>query len=156
MINAVSSASAAVGKTAQINNVSSTTVQKATSVASDATRTQSTLSIFSRQLAESAVRADARDKSMDRHQLGIESIRIRTGLVEYGWRSDETGYVTEYPDTTDPELKEFRVLTLFEVMAKYKHAFGKGTQSDTQGVSPLMTADTPMSAQPQPAIKTNN
>ncbi|MCQ2994830.1 hypothetical protein NLO88_16860 [Pseudomonas syringae] len=282
MINAVSSASAAVGKTAQINNVSSTTVQKTTSVASDTTRTQSTLSILSRQLAESASRAEARDKSMDRHQLGIESIRIRTGLVEYGWRSDETGYVTEYPDTTYPELlerarqateyagrymlgnlqaknpfaslsrdqlnliiydeygpytlhernaarsavnsiedkwnkslwgperqesaanngrtpkfyaeilshyktlplieqvqypdnyetrlarlvteqsgpapakeKEFRILTLFEVMAKYKYAFGKGNKATTQGVSPLVGVDTPASAQP-PAIKTNN
>lgn len=283
MINTVSSASVAVGKVAQLSNVSSATVQKKTSITVGTPNTQSTLSMLSRQLAESAVRADARDKTMDRRQLGVETSRILRELVEYSWRSDEVGYITEYPDTKDPELleraqqtteyegrfmsgnlqaknpfaelsrdqlnliiydekgpytlhernaahtavnqienkwnrslweperqesaanngrtpkfyaeilshyrtlpfieqvqypanyetrlanivreesgpapakeKEFRVLTLFEVMAKYKHAFGKGTQSDTQGVSPLMTADTPMSAQPQPAIKTNN
>lgn len=283
MINTVSSASVTVGKVAQLSNVSSATVQKKTSITADIPNTQSTLSMLSRQLAESAVRAEARDKSMDRHQLGVESNRIRTALVEYGWRSDESGYVTEFPDTSDPELlerarqateytgryrlgnlhaknpfaglsrdqlnhiiydekgpytlhernaarhavngiedkwnkslwgperqesaanngrtpkfyaeilshyktlpyieqvqypdnyetrlanivreesgpaptkeKEFRVLTLFEVMAKYKHAFGKGTKAPGQGVSPLMSADTPASAQPAAAIKTSN
>ncbi|MCD5970550.1 hypothetical protein [Pseudomonas quasicaspiana] len=282
MINTVSSASVAVGKVAQLSNVSSGTVQKKTSITVDTPNTQSTLSMLSRQLAESAVRADARDKTMDRRQLGVETSRILRELVEYSWRSDEVGYITEYPDTKDPELleraqqateyegrfmsgnhqaknpfaelsrdqlnliiydekgpytlhernaahtavnqienkwnrslwgperqesaanngrtprfyaeilshyktlplieqvqypdnyetrlarlvteqsgpapakeKEFRILTLFEVMAKYKYAFGKGNKATTQGVSPLVGVDTPASAQP-PAIKTNN
>lgn len=283
MINTVSSASAAVSKVAKFDDVSSTTLQKKSSVTADTPNTQSTLSTLSRQLSESAVRAEARDKNMDRRQLGAETSRILRELVEYSWRSDEVGYITEYPDTKDPELlerarqateyegrfmsgnvqaknpfaelsrdqlsliiydekgpytlhernaahaavnqienkwnrslwgperqesaanngrtpkfyaeilshyktlpyieqvqypdnyetrlanivteqsapaptkeKEFRLLTLFEVMAKYKHAFGKGTKALGQGVSPLMSADTPASAQPAAAIKTSN
>ena len=83
MINTVSSASAAVSKVAKFDDVSSTTLQKKSSVTADTPNTQSTLSTLSRQLSESAVRAEARDKNMDRRQLGAETSRILRELVEY-------------------------------------------------------------------------
>lgn len=105
MINTISGGnSIQIATSQQISNVASISLPKEESIARDAFSANASLSTLSRQLAESAVRAEVRDKSMDRRQLGAETSRILREMSESNWRSDEAGYVTELPDTTDPEL----------------------------------------------------
>lgn len=90
----------------KIIDVASVSIPKEKSVTRDASPAKASLSTLSRQLADSAARAEARDRNMDRRQLGAEANRILMKMVESNWRSDEIGYVTELPDTADSELLE--------------------------------------------------
>jgi hypothetical protein len=91
------------------------------------------LSGLSRQLAESAVRAEARDKSMTRRELGAEAARILREKTESNWRSDEIGYVNQVPDTVDPELLE-RARQASEYVARYARG-NLGAQNPFAGLS---------------------
>lgn len=119
MINTVSSGTGIhINPAKQISDVASVPVQEKESIPCDASPAEATLSTLSRQLAESAVRAEHRDKSMNRHQLGAEANRILRVMTETNWRSDETGYVTELPETSDPELLE-RARQATEYVARF-------------------------------------
>ena len=283
MITGISITRGSVSKLLPLDTVPLPIVREPSDIAGDSITSHPKLSTLSRQLAESAVRAEIRDKTMDRRQLGVEASRIHRELIEHSWRSAETGYVTELPDTTDPELlerarqateyegryqsrnfqaqnpfaglsreqlnlivydekgpytlhernaassavsaienkwnhslwgperrehaanngrtpgfhaeilrhyrslqpieqarypdnyearqaglvseqsgpapakaKEFRILTLFEIMAKYKYAFGKANKDQASGFSALMKASTPTAPQGSAGIKTSS
>lgn len=105
MINAVSIGSGIhISSAKQASDVASVPVQEKASIRGDASPANATLSTLSRQLAESAVRAEHRDKTMDRRQLGAEASRIMSRMAESNWRLDRADYKIELPDTTDPEL----------------------------------------------------
>jgi len=57
------------------------------------------LSSLSRQLAASAERAEVRDKTLDRRQLGVEARRLRSQIT-----SDDPVHNSEVPDTDDQDL----------------------------------------------------
>lgn len=57
------------------------------------------LSSLSRQLAASAERAEVRDKTLDRRQLGVEARRLRSQIT-----SDDPVHNSEIPDTDDQDL----------------------------------------------------
>jgi hypothetical protein len=121
MINTVSSGTGVhVNSAKQTSDVASVTVQKKESIKGDASPAKATLSTLSRQLAESAVRAEHRDKTMDRRQLGVEASRILTQIAESNWRLDRADYKIELPDTTDPELLK-RARQAAEYIARYAH-----------------------------------
>lgn len=134
MINTVSSASRVqINAAKQISDITPASHSKTDPVCPDSSSDNSTLSTLSRQLAGSAVRAEARDKNMDRFRLGVEADRIRMGIVESDWQSDETGYVLELPDTTDPELLE-RARQATEYVARFANR-NPGAKNPFAGLS---------------------
>ncbi|WP_349972229.1 hypothetical protein [Pseudomonas caspiana] len=121
MINAVSIGSGIhINSAKQASDVASVPVQEKESIRGDASPANATLSTLSRQLAESAVRAEHRDKTMDRRQLGAEASRIMSRMAESNWRLDRADYKIELPDTTDPELLT-RARQAAEYVARYAH-----------------------------------
>ena len=121
MINAVSIGSGIhINSAKQASDVASVPVQEKKSIRGDASPANATLSTLSRQLAESAVRAEHRDKTMDRRQLGAEASRIMSRMAESNWRLDRADYKIELPDTTDPELLK-RARQAAEYVARYAH-----------------------------------
>ena len=81
-----------------------------------------TLSVLSRQLAGSAARAEARDKSMDRLELGAVATRTLRNIIDSGWRliDESAPYKLELPDTSDPELLD-RAFRAAQYVARYAH-----------------------------------
>ncbi|WP_397450270.1 hypothetical protein [Pseudomonas sp. NA-150] len=64
------------------------------------------LSTLSRQLSESAVRADHRDNSMSRNELGEFAKRVKGILIGDLYQANKAKHNREVPDTSDPELLE--------------------------------------------------
>jgi hypothetical protein len=91
------------------------------------------MSTLSRQLADSAVRAEQRDKTMDRRQLAAETRRIMSKMAESDWRLDRPDYKIEYPDTSDPELLQ-RARQAAEYVARYAHGH-TGAKNPFAGLS---------------------
>ena len=126
MITGISFARESVSKLVPLDNACLPIALKTTTVAADSSAPHTKLSTLARQLAESAARAETRDKTMDRRQLGVEASRIHRELIEYSWRSSENGYVVESPDTADPELLERdRQATEYEGRVKHSHPQAK-------------------------------
>ncbi|WP_426142329.1 hypothetical protein [Pseudomonas sp. DWP3-1-2] len=65
-----------------------------------------TLSTLSRQLADSALRADARDSTLDRPQLRVEADRLLSQIFGHHYQVNKELHNSEVPDTNDPELLE--------------------------------------------------
>jgi hypothetical protein len=96
----INTAAAAVIKTP---SVSASPLQSSALTKPALLSNNSTLSTLSLQLAESAVRAETRDKGLDREQLGVEAERLWRQLVD-NYHAPE--HNREVPKTTDPELLE--------------------------------------------------
>ncbi|WP_162874641.1 hypothetical protein [Pseudomonas viridiflava] len=121
MINTVSSASSAhINSARQTSDIASASLQKKEPITRDASSANATLSTLSRQLADSAIRAEHRDKTMDRRQLGAEASRILNKMAESDWRLDRADYKIELPETDDPELLK-RARQAAEFVARYAH-----------------------------------
>lgn len=133
MINTVSRSSVHVNAARQISDTALLSPVQTKSVISEESSVKPMLSGLSRQLAESALRAEARDKSMTRRELGAEAGRILREKTESNWRSDEIGYVNQVPDTTDPELLE-RARQASEYVARYARG-NLGAENPFAGLS---------------------
>lgn len=76
---------------------------------------QSTLSALSRQLSESAVRAQSRDQTLSFKDLGTLAKNIIDKIAGSGFYANRELHDAEVPDTDDPALLErARQTTLFE------------------------------------------
>ena len=76
---------------------------------------QSTLSALSRQLSESAVRAQSRDQTLSFKDLGTLAKNIIDKIAGSGFYANRELHDAEVPDTDDPALLErARQATLFE------------------------------------------
>jgi hypothetical protein len=64
---------------------------------------KASMSALSRQLGESAVRAETRDKTLSRRELGDEAERIVSALV-HKYEASKKIHNSEVPKTDDPEL----------------------------------------------------
>jgi len=62
------------------------------------------ISTLSRQLGESSARAEVRDKSFSRSQLGDEAKRLQNQFSGEVYHANKTTHDAEVPDTHDPEL----------------------------------------------------
>lgn len=62
------------------------------------------LSSLSRQLATSATRAEARDQTLDRQQLGVEARRLRGQIMGDSYEAQKNIHNSEIPDTDDQDL----------------------------------------------------
>jgi hypothetical protein len=67
-------------------------------------RTHPELSTLSRQLAESALRAEVRDQSMARRELGIEASRLLDQIAGDDYQALKQSHDAQRPDTDDSEL----------------------------------------------------
>lgn len=65
---------------------------------------KASMSVLSRQLGESAVRAEARDKSLSREALGELAARLRDTLEGDSYANNKTRHALEVPNTLDPLL----------------------------------------------------
>jgi hypothetical protein len=81
----------------------------------------STLSILSRQLGESAVRADARDRTLTRAHMGAEAERLINQIFGDVYQSAKHLHNEERPDTSDPELLERARLATDYVVRSDQH-----------------------------------
>ncbi|MGV8916943.1 MAG: hypothetical protein ACOH2R_03920 [Pseudomonas sp.] len=64
------------------------------------------ISTLSRQLSESVARADSRDNSMSRSELGEFAKKVKGVLIGDLYQANKAKHNQEVPDTSDPELLE--------------------------------------------------
>lgn len=134
MINTVSSSGGIyINSAKQARDITSVSLPEHELKPRDMSPDDARLSTLSRQLADSAVRAEQRDKSMDRRQLGAQAHRILRQLVESEWRLERADYKIEYPATSDPELLK-RARQAAEYVARYAHGHS-GAKNPFAGLS---------------------
>lgn len=134
MINTIPAGSSSPIATAkQISGIAPLTRLEKNTMTADTLSGDATLSTLSRQLAESAARAELRDKNMDRRQLGVEASRMLQATAASNWRLDSPDYKIELPDTSDPELL-LRAKQAGEYIARYAHGHS-GAKNPFAGLS---------------------
>ena len=109
MIGAVSysSVQASFGsKTEEISRVNEQTSAGTENLNADATQTSSkqTISNLARQLAASASRAEARDKTLNRSELADKANSLLDQILGDAYQANKAKYNNEVPKTDDPEL----------------------------------------------------
>ena len=93
----------------------------------------STVSNIALQLGESAVRAEARDRTLSRAELGAQAERIRDELTGYEYRSAKVLHNAQVPNTSDPGLLQ-RAIDATDYMT-HKAAGDPGVKSPFAGLS---------------------
>lgn len=91
------------------------------------------LSLLSRQLADSAIRAEARDARFDRSQLGVEADRLLNQIFGDVYQSDKTRHNNEQPKTFDAALLERAARATEYVVRSDKH--DKTAKNPFEGLS---------------------
>jgi hypothetical protein len=119
----------------KIIDISPAASAQAESAIRDVEPAEPVLSALSRQLAGSAARAEARDKSMDRRELGAVATRTLRNIIDSEWRllDESAPYQLELPDTSDPELLD-RALQAAQYVARYAHG-NPGAKNPFTGLS---------------------
>lgn len=70
------------------------------------TNDTSSLSSLARQLSEASARADTRDKSLRREELGEKAGRLTEQLVGSSYDANKARHDAETPDSDDPDRME--------------------------------------------------
>lgn len=89
----------------QTSSVSSTATDTLASTAGN-TKDTSSLSSLARQLSEASARAEARDKSLSRKELGEKASQLTEQLVGGSYDANKALHNAEIPDSDDPERLE--------------------------------------------------
>ena len=95
---ATGTASTATGRTQAVSGADKSGSATATSASS------STLSSLARQLSEAAIRAEVRDASLSRKELGEKAKTILDQVVADSYTANKAKHDAEVPNTNDPEL----------------------------------------------------
>lgn len=107
MINTISAPmTGALIETVAIKPVSSSIKGTDTTLSSDPSPDTAKISVLSRQLSESAARAEKRDNNMSRSQLGDLARKLNDQVVGDIYQANKATHNLEVPDTKDPELLE--------------------------------------------------
>ncbi|WP_341522338.1 hypothetical protein AABC73_02620 [Pseudomonas sp. G.S.17] len=85
------------------------------------------LSSLSRQLAASASRAEVRDRTLDRQQLGDEARRLRGQIMGDSYEAQKSLHNSEVPDTDDQDLSK-RAEQATEYLARF-HLEGRNLKN---------------------------
>ena len=85
------------------------------------------LSSLSRQLAASASRAEVRDRTLDRQQLGDEARRLRGQIMGDSYEAQKSVHNSEVPDTDDQDLLK-RAEQATEYLARF-HLEGRNLKN---------------------------
>ena len=101
----------------QIKSLAMTAAQSKSSLRSTPSTVSPTLSMLSRHLGESSVRADARDKSLTRAELKVEGRRLIAQIAGDDYEAKKQLHNKERPKSQDPQLLE-RALRATEYIAK--------------------------------------
>jgi hypothetical protein len=94
---------------------------------------ETNLSTLSRQLAESAARAQTRDNSLTRRELGIEADRLHDQIAGDAYQAVKQIHNNERPETDDPELLS-RAKQATEFLARSDQG-ARGAKSPFDGLS---------------------
>lgn len=90
--------------TTEIKPVSSSIKETETTRSSDTSPDTAKISALSRQLSESAARAEKRDNNMSRSQLGDLARKLKNQFIGDIYQANKAKHNLEVPDTKDPEL----------------------------------------------------
>jgi hypothetical protein len=93
-------------ETVAIKPVSSSIKGTDTTLSSDPSPDTAKIAALSRQLSESAARAEKRDNDMSRSQLGDLARKLKVQFIGDIYQANKARHNLEVPDTKDPELLE--------------------------------------------------